>query len=133
MTAFMMLLLAVQGRSVWTNPDLIAVMWMGPDVADGRLTGATLVGFATHMATSALMGLVAVPFIAGLSRGRTLLASVSYALASYPLVFAAVLSWANPLMVARAGLVPMTAAHAVFGVVLGATYLRAARRGGVLG
>ncbi len=38
-----------RGRSVWTNPNLIAAMWLGNDVADGRLTGATAVGFATHM------------------------------------------------------------------------------------
>lgn len=61
---------------------------------------------------------------------RTMLAALSYALASYPLVFAAVLSWANPIMVARSDLVPMTAAHAVFGLALGATYLRARARWG---
>ena len=37
------------------------------------------------------MGLFAVPFIAGLTRGRTLLAGVSYVVASYPVVFAGVL------------------------------------------
>lgn len=128
MAMFMMALMAARGRSVWTNPDLIAVMWMGPEAADGRLTAATLVGFATHMATSALMGLVAVPFVAGLTRGRTLLASLSYAVASYPVVFAAVLTWANPLMVSRTELVPMTVGHALFGLVMGAVYERVARR-----
>ena len=123
MAVFMMAWMTVVGHSVWTNPDLIAAMWLGPHVADGRLGGATLVGFATHMATSALMGLVAVPFVAGLSRGRTLLASLSYAVASYPVVFALVLSWANPLMVARTELVPMTVAHAVFGLTMGAAFL----------
>ena len=124
MAVFMMGLMAARGRSVWTNPDLIAVMWLGPAVADGERTAATLVGLATHMATSALIGLVSMPFIAGLPRGRTLLASVSYAVASYPVVFAAVLSWANPLMVARAELVPMSVAHTLFGLVMGFTYLR---------
>ncbi len=128
MATFMMGVAGVQGRSVWTNPDLIAAMWMGPEVADGRLTAATAIGFATHMTTSALMGLVAVPFIVALPMARTMLAALSYALASYPLVFAAVLSWADPIMVARSDLVPMTAAHAVFGLVLGATYLRARAR-----
>jgi hypothetical protein len=119
---------ALRGRSVWTNPNLIAAMWMGNDVADGRWTPATVVGFATHMATSALMGWVALPFIAGLSPGRTILASASYALASYPLVFATVLSWANPLMIGRTELVPMTGAHLLFGLVMGATYLWLRRR-----
>ncbi len=114
--------LYAQGRSVWTNPNLIAAMWLGNDVADGRLTEATLVGFATHMATSVLMGWVAVSFIQDLSPGRTVLASVSYALASYPLVFVLVLTWANPLMVQRAELVPMILAHVLFGVVLALAY-----------
>ncbi len=115
------------GRSVWTNPNLIAAMWLSDDVADGQLTGATAVGFATHMATSALMGWIAIPFIRDLPPVRTVLASASYALASYPLVFALVLTWANPLMVARSELVPMTTAHILFGVVLGLLYLRFTR------
>ncbi len=113
-----------RGNSIWTNPDLIATLWMGPEVATGQLSVATIVGFATHMVTSVLMGWVAVPFIRDLSPRRAVLAGVSYALASYPLVFAAVLSWANPLMVKRSELVPMTAAHALFGLVLGIVYLR---------
>lgn len=41
----------------------------------------------------------------------------------YPFAFAMFMSWANPIMVERTGLVPMAAAHALFGVVLGFTYL----------
>lgn len=84
MAGVMMLYIAATGRSVWTNPNLIAVMWLGERVADGRFGIATVVGFATHMATSALMGFVAVPFVRDLGAGRTLLASISYAIASYP-------------------------------------------------
>ena len=112
-----------RGESVWTNPDLIAAMWMGPEVADGRLTLATLVGFVTHMATSAVMGVIAIPFIYKLQPWRTMLAALSYALGSYPVAFATVMSWADPVMVERTGLIPMAAAHALFGVVLGAVYL----------
>ncbi len=112
-----------EGQSVWTEPDLIAAMWMGNDVADGRLTIATLVGFLTHMATSALMGVIAIPFIYKLPPWRTMLAALSYALASYPVAFATVMTWANPLMVERTSLVPMAGAHALFGIVLGAVYL----------
>lgn len=112
-----------EGQSVWTEPDLIAAMWMGNDVADGRLSVATLVGFLTHMATSALMGVIAIPFIYKLPPWRTMLAAFSYAMASYPVAFATIMSWANPLMVERTGLVPMAAAHGLFGVVLGAVYL----------
>lgn len=111
------------GQSVWTNPDLIAAMWMGPEVADGRLTLATLVGFMTHMATSALMGVIAIPFIYKLPPWRTMLAAFSYALASYPVAFATIMSWADPVMVERTRLIPMAAAHALFGIVLGAVYL----------
>lgn len=113
-----------QGNSVWTNPNLIAVMWMGRDAAGGQLSIATLAGFLTHMVTSALMGWVAVPFIRDLPPWRTLLASVSYAAASYPVVFTLVLSWANPLMLQRAAMVPMTLAHILFGLVLGLVYVR---------
>ena len=124
MSMTMMLVASLHGQSVWIMPNLIAAMWLGDDVADGRLTGATAVGFATHMATSALMGWVAVPFLRDLPPGRTVLVAVSYALASYPLVFATVLIWANPLMVQCSELVPMTLAHVLFGVVLGLVYLR---------
>ncbi|WP_412063348.1 hypothetical protein [Rubrivirga sp. IMCC45206] len=112
------------GRSPWTTPDLIAAMWLGDGVADGALGLPTLVGFATHQATSALLGGIAVPFVRDLSPGRTVLAAVAYAVASYPVVFALVLTWANPLMVAETSLIPMTLAHALFGVVLAVVYLR---------
>ena len=52
-----------------------------------------------------------------------MLAALSYALASYPVAFATVMTWANPLMIERTGLAPMAAAHALFGIVLGAVYL----------
>lgn len=127
MAMAMMAGMAVTGRSIWTNPNLIAAMWLGDGVANGRLGLPTLVGFATHEATSALMGVVAVPFIRDLSSRRKIVMSVVYAVASYPLVFAVVLSWANPLMVERTRLVPMTLAHVLFGLVLGAMYLRLRR------
>ncbi len=123
MALFMMGWMVASGKSAWTNPNLIAVMWLGPS-ALGGLSGATALGFATHMATSALMGWIAVPFIRDLPPARNVLVAFAYALASYPLVFALVLTWVNPLMVERTGLVPMTLAHALFGVVLGAAYLR---------
>jgi hypothetical protein len=92
-----------RGSSVWANPNLIAAMWLGPEVAGGQLSLATLVGFTTHMVTSAVMGWAAVPFIRDLPAGRTMLVAVSYAVASYPAVFAAVLSWANPLHAPNSG------------------------------
>ena len=124
MAVFMMVWAAAQGESVWMNPNLIAVMWVGRGDALGGFSGATVLGFATHMASSALMGWIAVPFVRDLPPVRTLLAAFAYALASYPLVFALVMTWANPLMVERTDLVPMTLAHSVFGLVLGAVYLR---------
>lgn len=123
MAMAMMGYMAAMGKSIWTNPNLIAVMWMGREVAGGAFSAATIVGFLTHMATSALMGIVAIPFIYRLPTWRTMLAAFSYGLASYPVVFAAILTWANPLMVERAGLAPMAAGHALFGIVLGLCYL----------
>ena len=73
MAIAMMAYMYLTGRSVWTNPDLIAAMWMGNAVANGSFSTATLVGFLTHEATSALMGIIAVPFIRNLSFGRTVL------------------------------------------------------------
>lgn len=119
----MMVWMAATGRSVWTDPNLIAVMWTGAAPGAG-FSGATVLGFATHQATSALMGWVAVPFVRDLPPGRTVLVAIAYAVASYPLVFALVLTWANPLMVEQTTLVTMTIAHAGFGVVLGGLYLR---------
>lgn len=118
----MMAWMAATGQSVWTNPNLIAVMWTRMPPISG-FSGATVLGLATHQLTSALMGWIAVPFLRDLPVGRTFLVAVAYAVASYPLVFALVLTWANPLMVAQSGLVPMTTAHAAFGVVLGGVYL----------
>jgi len=112
-----------QGNSIWSNPNLIAVMWMGREVANGELSRATPVGFLTHMATSGLMGWIAIPFVRDLPPWRTLLVALAYSLASYPLVFALVLSWANPLMVERTALIPMTTGHILFGVVLGTVFL----------
>lgn len=122
MAVGMMMYMTVQGRSIWANPDLIAAMWMGPEVANGELSLATLVGFATHMVTSAIMGIIAIPFIDGLPFWRMLLNAFAYALASYPFIFAFILTWANPLMIERVELVPMAVAHIIFGIVMGITY-----------
>ncbi len=124
MALFMMGWMVASGKSAWTNPNLIAMMWVGREAALGGFSSATLLGFATHMATSALMGVIALPFIRDLPPARTVLAAFAYALASYPFAFALVMTWANPLMVERTDLVPMALAHMVFGVVLGAVYLR---------
>lgn len=122
MAMVMMIYMYLNGRSVWSNPDLIAAMWLGNEVADGSFSLATLIGFLTHEATSALMGIIAVPFIKDLPFGRVIIISIAYALASYPLVFGFILTWANPLMVERAELVPMTFAHIIFGVVMAYFY-----------
>lgn len=122
MAASMMGYMLVRQQSVWTNPNLIAVMWMGPEAATG-FGIATIVGFATHMAASALMGVMGILFIAALPRGRTVLAALAYALASYPVAIAFVMTWANPLFVERTQVVPMTTAHIVFGLVYGWTFL----------
>jgi|GEM_PF-3208118 len=128
MSMAMMLLALFRGESVWMLPNLIAVMWLGPDVATGALGLPTVVGLLTHEATSALMGVAAVPFVARLSFRRTLLVSLAYALASYPLVFSLVISWANPLMFLRTSMVQMTWGHLLFGAVFGAAYTRLAGR-----
>ena len=122
MALAMMSYLAWQGRSIWTNADLIAAMWYGERVADGTLTVATLVGMATHFITSALMGMAAVPFISGLPRWKLLLNSLSYAVASYPLVFATIMIWADPIMFRNAAMLPMTVMHAIFGIAFGLLY-----------
>lgn len=123
MSMAMMMYMAATGRSIWAMPNLIAAMWLGRGAAGETLSYATAVGFLTHLATSVAMGVVAVSFIRDLPPWRTILAGFTYAVASYPVIFAFVLTWANPLMVQRAGLVPMTAGHALFGVVMGATYV----------
>ena len=128
MAAAMMGWMLITGRSPWINPNMISAMWLGEHaVFLDDFGGHTILGFATHQATSVLMGLIAIPFIRDLPRGRTLLVSSAYALASYPLVFSLVLRWANPFMVERTSMLPMTAAHAIFGVVMGAVYLRLRR------
>lgn len=128
MASAMMGYMLVRQQSVWTNPNLIAVMWMGPEAAHGGFGIATIIGFATHMAASMLMGVIGVLFIADLPRGRTMLAAFAYALASYPVAIAFVMTWANPLFVERTQVVPMTMAHIVFGLVYGWTFLALVER-----
>jgi hypothetical protein len=128
--AAMMGYMLVRQQSVWTNPNLIAVMWMGPKAASGGFGIATIVGFATHMAASVLMGMMGILFIADLPRGRTVLTALAYALASYPVAIAFVMTWANPLFVERTQVVPMTMAHIVFGLVYGWTFLALVGRSG---
>ena len=128
MSMAMMLVALLRGPSIWSMPNMIAAMWLGPDVATESFGLPTMVGFLTHATTSALMGLVAVPFVAGLSRGRVMLVSPAYALASYPLVFSLVMSWADPIMYQRAPMVQMTWGHLIFGAVFGLTYAKLALR-----
>lgn len=123
MSMGMMLIAILRGESPWGMPNMIATMWLGVGAADGGLGVATMFGLVTHMATSALMGVVAVPFVAGLARWRVLLVSLAYALASYPLVFSLVIRWANPLMYERAPMFDMTWGHAVFGVTFAVAFL----------
>ena len=128
MAVAMMGWMLVTGRSPWTTPNMISAMWVGEHAALlDSFGGHTILGLATHGATSVLMGLVAVPFIRDLGRVQTLLVSFAYALASYPLVFSLVLRWANPRMVAMSSMLVMTVGHALFGIVMGVVYLRLRR------
>jgi hypothetical protein len=52
------------------------------------------------------------------------LAAMSYAVASYPVVFILVLKWANPLMYERAEPLPMLLEHLLYGIALAAAYRR---------
>jgi hypothetical protein len=119
MAMAMMAYMAATGRSVWTNPNLISAMWFGPEAADGAFGMKTIVGFVTHMVTSGLMGWIAIPFIRDVPKGRMVLLGIAYAVASYPIVFSGVITWANPLMIERTSLMPMTLGHVLFGIVLG--------------
>lgn len=123
MSMLMMAYMAIRGNSVWTMPNLISVLWLGEVAAGDEFTTATLVGLITHLITSALMGVIAIPFIANLPPTRTVLVAFAYAVASYPVAFSAVISWANPLMMERTRMIPMTIGHALFGVVLAVVWL----------
>lgn len=122
MSMAMMLLALLMGESVWTMPNCIGAMWFGGRVGEG-LGLQAVAGMLTHEVTSTLMGVVAVPFVAGLPGGRVLLISLAYALASYPLLFSLLMSWANPQMFERAGMVQMTWAHLLFGTVFAVCFL----------
>lgn len=130
MSLFMMGFTSWRHDDPWKMPHLIAVMWLGEAAAERELGLATLAGFATHMATSGLMGAIAIPFIDGLPRWRTILLALTYAIASYPVAFSAIISWANPLMMERTQMIPLTVAHGIFGLVLGTIYIRLRRPAG---
>ncbi len=127
MSMAMMTIAILRGDSVWALPNLIAAMWFGPGAGTGTLGLPTIAGFATHEATSALMGAIAVPIVDGLPGGRLFVVSLAYALASYPLVFSLVLSWANPTMYTHAPMMQMTWGHLIFGAVFAMAYLRLTR------
>lgn len=124
MSMGMMLIAMLRGDSAWGIPNMISAMWLGVDAAGVGFGVPTMVGMMTHAATSALMGVVAVPFVSGLAGWRVLLVSLAYALASYPLVFSLVMRWANPLMYERAPMIDMTWGHSVFGVTFAMVVLR---------
>lgn len=124
----MMVYSSTSGQGAWSVPNLIAVMWAGPDTAGNEVTRATILGVLTYLGASTLMGLAALPFLFGLPPGRTMLAAVTYALAAYPATFAFILTWANPMMVERTELVPTALAYGLFGLVLGWMYLVLRRR-----
>lgn len=126
MSMGMMLFAILGNESIWAMPNLIGAMWFG-GMSDGPGLQAAA-GFLTHELTSVIMGVVAVPFVHGLSTRRVLLISMAYALASYPFVFTLVLSWANRLMFERARMPEETWAHLLFGAVFAFSFLRLARR-----
>lgn len=127
MSMGMMLLSLLGGESIWTMPNCIGAMWFGGRIGEGMGLQA-MAGFLTHEATSTLMGAVAVPFVSGSPRNRVLPISIAYALASYPLLFSLLMTWANPQLFERAGMVQMTWGHLLFGTVFAACYLWLPRR-----
>ena len=72
--------------------------------------------------------MIALAWIAGLTGRRLFLASLAYALASYPLVFSTVISWANPTMYQRAPMMDMTWGHMIYGIVFAVAYTFIVRR-----
>lgn len=127
MSMGMMLLSMLGGDDIWMMPNCIGAMWFDGRVAEGPGLQA-VAGFITHEVTSTLMGVVAVPFLAGSPRRRVLPISVIYVLASYPLLFSLVMTWANPQMFERAEMVPMTWGHLLFGAVFAGCFLWLTRR-----
>lgn len=122
MSMAMMLLAVLAGESIWGMPNMIGAMWFGGSMGED-LGVQAVVGMLTHEVTSTLMGVVAVPFVSAVPRGRVLPISIAYALASYPLLFSLVMSWANPMMFEQAGMVEETWAHLLFGTVFAVSYL----------
>ncbi|MCY7378619.1 MAG: hypothetical protein LH467_04680 [Gemmatimonadaceae bacterium] len=57
----------------------------------------------------------------------SIVVSLAYALASYPLVRSLVLSWANPTTYTQAPMMQMRWGHLIFGAVFGMAYLRLTR------
>lgn len=110
--------------SAWRFPNLVAAFFLGDDVAGTDITLPTMLGLAMHVAASALLGAAIIPLLRDLPVRRKIATAVVAGLAAYPLVYTLILSWAHPLMVEQAELVPMTLAHAAYGGVLGAVYIR---------
>ena len=122
MSAFMMVKTFLGGASVWRNANLIAAMWFGPSVAGMGFGVPAMLGMTTHLVTSAVMGAIGLLFIDGLATVRMYLAGFAYALASYPLVLALVMDWADPTFVNNTRLLPMMVAHSIFGITFVASY-----------
>jgi uncharacterized membrane protein len=124
MSMLMMWFSARSGYSVWHIPNLIAAMWLGEKaIVERFMGGTTVLGFATHVATSALMGVI-FPFWTGNPQSYvfSVLLGIVYAVASYPIVGQFVMRWVDPQFLKQTDPLQMTLGHAFFGVVMGATY-----------
>ncbi len=113
----------VAGNGLWTAPQLIATILLGPSAYDGgerfRLAPVA-VGLGLHELTSAGMGLVYVPLLRHPALGRwPVVTAVVYALISWAVYQVAIMPWLAPVMKRESSALGLAVAHVVLGVALG--------------
>jgi hypothetical protein len=123
MSVFTMAVTSMKGMGIWHNPNLIALMWTGQESVSEGFQLTTVLGLLTHIVTSMLMGVISIPFVENKKKLGILLSSLTYSVASYPLVFSFILSWANPKMYESVNFLIMTIGHTIFGIVLGFVFI----------
>ncbi|MDT8304362.1 MAG: hypothetical protein RRC07_00385 [Anaerolineae bacterium] len=134
MTVFMMLWDGLTGDGIWTMPQLIATIVLGPGAYEAGthfLAGPVLTGFALHELTSAAMGLFFVMLLRLLKMNNFALGGALV----YGLVSGVVAEWwlipiLSETMARHTEPVQLLAGHAIFGLALGTAYIWMADRAG---
>jgi hypothetical protein len=110
----------IQGRSVWSMPNLLASTFYGEDALRRGFRWTTLSGVALHVIMSAAAGLIFGLAVSGVvSRGRVMLLGLAAGSVWYFLSLGIFWKHVNPMVPLYAGGASLFLAHLGLGIFLG--------------